>query len=100
VVDVADLATRPVPPELTSNLRDHYPAAAKARGIGGSATVRVRIEPDGKARRVDPIAETFEGFGDACRRTLQGSSWSAPRDHDGRAVATIVRYTCRFVVGP
>jgi TonB family protein len=99
-VAVADLSTRPVPPELTANLRDHYPVAAKARGIGGSATVRVRIEPDGRVRRVELVTETFEGFGDACRRTLLGSDWSAPRDRDGRAVATHIRYTCRFVVGP
>lgn len=100
VVDMADLSTRPVPPELGSSLRDFYPAAARARGIGGSATVRARIEPDGHVRRVELVSETFEGFGEACRRTLQGSSWSAPRDRDGRAVATYVRYTCRFVVGP
>ena len=100
VVDMADLSARPVPPDLGSSLRAFYPAAARARGLGGSATVRARIEPDGHVRRVDLVAESFEGFGEACRRTLQGSSWSAPRDRDGRAVATYVRYTCRFVVGP
>lgn len=99
-VAASDLSTRPVPPELTGNLREHYPAAAKARGIGGSATVRVRIEPDGRVRRVELMTETFEGFGEACRRTLQGSQWTAPRDREGRAVATHIRYTCRFVVGP
>jgi TonB family protein len=99
-VAAADLSTRPVPPELTAKLRDHYPAAAKARGIGGSATVRVRIEPDGRVRRVELMTESFEGFGEACRRTLVGSEWSAPRGRDGRAVATHIRYTCRFVVGP
>jgi len=98
-VAAADLSTRPVPPELTANLRDHYPATAKARGIGGSATVRVRIEPDGRVRRVELMTESFEGFGEACRRTLAGSQWTAPRDRDGRAVATHIRYTCRFVVG-
>ena len=100
VVDMADLSTRPSPPDLGTSLRAFYPAAARARGIGGSATVRARIEPDGHVRRVELVAETFEGFGEACRRTLQGSNWSAPRDRDGRAVATYVRYTCRFVVGP
>jgi TonB family protein len=89
-----------VPPELAANLREHYPPAAKTRGIGGSATVRARIEPDGGVRRVELVSETSDGFGDACRRTLQGSRWSAPRDRDGRPVATYVRYTCRFVVGP
>jgi len=99
-VAAADLSTRPVPPELTANLRDHYPAAAKARGIGGSATVRVRIEPDGRVKRVELMTESFEGFGEACRRTLVGSAWTPPRDRDGRAVATHIRYTCRFLVGP
>jgi TonB family protein len=100
VVDLADLSARPVPPELGASLRAYYPGAARTRGVGGSATVRARIEPDGHVRRVELVSETFEGFGEACRRTLQASSWSPPRDRDGRAVATYVRYTCRFVVGP
>jgi TonB family protein len=100
VVAVSDLSARPVPPELAGSLRDHYPALAKQRGIGGSASVRARIEPDGRVRRVDLESETFAGFGDACKQTLAGSRWTAPRDRDGRAVATLIRYTCRFVVGP
>jgi TonB family protein len=98
VVAVADLSSRPVPPELASDLRAHYPADARQRGIGGSASVEVRIEPDGRVRSVSMQGETFPGFGDACRKTLLGSQWSAPRDKQGRAVATRIRYTCRFVV--
>jgi protein TonB len=98
VVSMADLSSRPVPPELSANLRAHYPADARLRGIGGSATVEVRIEPDGRVRVVSVQSESFTGFGDACKRTLVGSQWSAPRDEQGRAVATRVHYTCRFVV--
>jgi protein TonB len=98
VVAVADLSSRPVPPELGANLLAHYPADARQRGIGGSASVELRIEPDGRVRQVSVQTETFAGFGEACRKTLAGSQWSAPRDKQGRAVATRVRYTCRFVV--
>ena len=100
VVDVLDLSSRPVPPELAGALRDRYPAAAKQRGIGGSASVQARIEPDGRVRQVVVESESFTGFGDACKRTLLGSAWSAPRDRQGHSVATRVRYVCRFVVGP
>jgi hypothetical protein len=100
LVELADLSTKPVPPELAGNLRELYPVAAKQRAIGGSASVEARIEPDGRVRRVTLKNETFAGFGDACRQALLGSRWSPPRDRDGHQVATLVRYTCRFVVQP
>jgi len=100
LVDAADLSTRPVPPALAGDLRERYPAAAKQRGVGGSASVQARIEPDGRVRQVRLENETFAGFGDACKRTLLASVWSPPRDKEGRKVATMVRYTCRFVVEP
>jgi protein TonB len=98
VLALSDLSERPVAPELGPVLRMHYPAEARARGIGGSASVEARIEPDGRVRTVTLASESFAGFGDACRKTLAGSRWSPPRDRDGRAVATRIRYTCRFVV--
>ncbi|HTQ06423.1 MAG TPA: TonB family protein [Polyangiaceae bacterium] len=98
LVDAADLSSRPVPPALAGDLRERYPAGAKQRGIGGSASVEARIEPDGRVRQVRLENETFAGFGEACKKTLLGSSWSPPRDKAGRKVATLVRYTCRFVV--
>jgi protein TonB len=98
VVAVADLSSRPVAPELGADLRAHYPADARQRGIGGSGSVELRIEPDGRVRSVSVQGETFPGFGEACKRTLLGSRWSAPRDKQGHPVATRVRYTCRFVV--
>jgi TonB family protein len=100
LVAAADLSSRPVPPALEGSLRANYPAEAKLRGIGGSARVRARIDPDGSVRRTQVESESFAGFGDACRRTLQASRWSAPRDHSGRPVATEIRYTCHFVVEP
>jgi protein TonB len=98
VLALSDLSERPVAPELGAVLRQYYPAEAKTRGIGGTANVEARIEPDGRIRSVTLAAESFRGFGDACRRTLLASRWSPPRDRDGRAVATRIRYTCRFVV--
>jgi hypothetical protein len=36
--------------------------------------------------------------GAACETTLRGSAWSAPLDREGRAVSTVINYTCRFDV--
>jgi TonB family protein len=99
-VALADLSEKPRPPSLGSALRRHYPVDARQRGVGGTATVKARVEPDGRVRKVELVSETFPGFGDACRRTLTGSEWSPPRDREGRAVSTAIRYTCRFVVQP
>jgi TonB family protein len=100
LVPLADLSQRPVPPALAGTLRQNYPDEARRRAVGGSARVRARLDADGVARRVQLESETFPGFGEACRRTLTGSSWSPPRDRNGRAVATEIRYTCRFEVEP
>jgi TonB family protein len=100
LVPLADLSQRPIPPALEGALRRNYPDEARRRAVGGSARVRARLDPDGVARRVQVESETFPGFGEACRRTLTGSSWSAPRDRSGRPVATEIRYTCRFEVEP
>ncbi len=100
LVAAADLSERPTPPGLDAALRKNYPRDARERGIGGSARVRARVEPSGNVRQIRVESESFAGFGEACRRTLEGSRWSAPRDREGRAVATEIRYTCRFVVEP
>jgi protein TonB len=100
LVAVADLSEKPRPPALAGALREHYPSDAQRRGVSGSATVKARIDPDGQIRTVGLVGETFAGFGEACRQTLLGSRWSPPRDREGRAVATAIRYTCRFVVQP
>ncbi len=98
IVPVSDLSTKPQPPALDAALRANYPAEARARAISGSASLRLRIDPDGRARNAAVLSESFSGFGEACRRALLNSAWTAPRDQSGRAVATEVRYTCRFVV--
>ena len=100
LVAVKDLSSRPTPPTLDGALEQNYPTEARRRGLGGSAMVRIRIDADGMVRSVNALNESSPGFGEACRRTLRGSRWSAPRDQEGRAVATEVRYTCRFVVNP
>jgi TonB family protein len=98
LVASVDLSEKPRPPALDAALRNHYPAEARMRAISGTASLRVRIDADGRVRSAALLSESFQGFGNACRNALVGSSWSAPRDKSGRAVATEVRYTCRFVV--
>lgn len=100
LVPLADLSSRPVPPALDVTLRKFYPEEARRRGVGGKARVRARLDPDGVVRRIRVEGESFSGFGEACRRTLLGSRWSAPRDRAGRPVATEIHYTCRFHVEP
>jgi protein TonB len=98
LVAVGDLSSRPSPPSLGAALERNYPADARRRGLSGTAKVRARIDPDGVVRRVSLLDETAAGFGGACSRALQGSRWAPPKDKAGRAVATEIRYTCRFVV--
>lgn len=98
LVALADLSDRPRPPALAQLLRDAYPAEARRLGLPGVAVVLARIERDGVVRQARVVSDQGHGFGDACRRTVLGSRWSPPRDREGRAVATEVRYTCRFRV--
>ena len=100
LVALADLSEKPVPPALGDSLRQHYPAEARRRGLGGSATMEARVDPDGRIRSARLVSESFAGFGDACKKTLVGSRWSPPKDRSGRAVSTAIRYTCRFLVQP
>jgi periplasmic protein TonB len=98
LVPVGDLSERPAPPALGPALERNYPPDARRRGLSGTAKVRARIDADGVVRRVSLLEESAAGFGAACSRTLNGSRWAAPKDKAGRAVATEIRYTCRFVV--
>jgi TonB family protein len=98
LVAIGDLSARPSPPPLGPALERNYPLEARRRGLSGSAKVRARIDPDGVVRRVSLLEESAAGFGNACSRTLSGSRWAAPKDKAGRAVATEIRYTCRFVI--
>ncbi len=99
IVALADLSQPPRAPNLNDALAHNYPATARQRGVAGKAVVRARIGADGKARVLDVVSESLDGFGVACRRTLDGSRWEPPRDRSGQAVDTVLTYTCRFEVG-
>lgn len=98
LVNASDLSERPRPPSLTGLLRQNYPEEARQRGLRGNASLRARIDPDGVIRSARMVSESAAGFGSACRRTVLGSRWSAPRDKNGSAVATEIVYTCRFEI--
>jgi TonB family protein len=98
LVSSRDLSERPRPPALDGALKNYYPPEARNRAISGTASLRVRIEPNGRVKTASILSESFSGFGAACQKALLGSVWSPPRDQSGRAVATEVRYTCRFVI--
>jgi len=98
LVDARDLSERPQPPSLTGLLRQNYPEEARQRGLRGQASLRARIDADGVIRSARMLSESAAGFGAACRRTVVGSRWSAPRDKNGSAVATEIVYTCHFEV--
>jgi TonB family protein len=98
VVAVADLSRRPEAPALQDVLERNYPTEARQSGQAGKAVVRARILPDGNVRDLLVVSESAPGFGRACRDTLAGSRWTPPLDREGRAVATIINYTCRFEV--
>ncbi|MEZ4224435.1 MAG: TonB family protein [Polyangiaceae bacterium] len=97
-VALADLARPPSPPRLESVLQRHYPVSLRERGIGGSAVVRARVDADGRVRSATVTSESEPGFGAACQSTVLGSRWSPPMNKQGNAVATHVRYVCRFRV--
>ena len=100
LVGAGDLSEHPRPPSLTALLLRNYPAEARERGLRGSASLRARIDADGRVRGARLLSESSAGFGSACRRTVLGSQWSAPRDKNGDAVATEIVYTCHFEVDP
>lgn len=98
VVAVADLSRPPVPPALDQALERNYPVEARRLGQSGKAVVRARISAQGSARELVVVSESGAGFGEACKQTLAGSRWTAPLDREGNPVATVIQYTCRFVV--
>lgn len=95
-VPLEHLGRLPSPPDLASDLMRNYPSEARKQGRSGEAKVRARIEPSGKVEQAKVTFETADGFGRACRQTLIGSRWSAPRDENGKRVATWVNYRCKF----
>jgi TonB family protein len=98
IVAAADLSHPPIPPDLVDAVRHAYPAEARTKGMSGKALVRLRIAPDGRTSDTKLISESATGFGAACQAALRGSMWSPPVDRQGQAVATVVKFTCRFEV--
>lgn len=93
---LAQLSRKPSPPPLTAALERNYPPAARSIGQSGDAAVRARVEANGQLRLANTVVESAAGFGDACRRTLLASQWSAPLDRAGKPVATWIIYRCKF----
>jgi TonB family protein len=98
ILAAEDLSRRPEPPALGDLLRKNYPVEARRLGLEGLARVRARIDPDGVARASAVLSATDRSFGEACRRTVEGSIWSPPVDLQGRTVSSHIQYTCRFEV--
>lgn len=98
IVEVASLGRRPKPPALDGELERQYPPDAKRSGISGTAVLRLRIHPDGRAGEVRVVSESWQGFGAACERTVKAGRWDPPLDRDGTPVTTEITYTCRFEV--
>lgn len=98
VVPAKSLGRLPRAPALDRELERNYPTDARRAGVGGSATLRLQVLPDGRLGRVDQLSESYPGFGIACERTVRAARWDPPLDRDGRAVATEIKYVCRFEV--
>ncbi|MCA9603836.1 MAG: TonB family protein [Myxococcales bacterium] len=97
---LGDLKRRPSPPRgLDELLKRNYPRAARAQGIEGTARVRVRLDPDGKATILGTLSESYPGFGEACRQTLlDARRWEPGIGPDGKPTATEFPFSCRFEV--
>lgn len=96
-----DLSRPPRQPDLNLALENNYPARARREGVEGVAVVRIRVEPDGRVRIVRHRSESVAGYGfaEACAKTLRDSpAWSQPVDDQGRPVAVLIDYPCRFSV--
>jgi TonB family protein len=91
ILGLADLSKPPRAPVLSEMLERNYPDEARQRGVSGSAVLRVRVMPDGHLRDLIVVAESGDGFGEACRRTLRDSLWSPPLDRAERPVRRVPR---------
>ncbi len=99
-VSFKDLRQKPRPPRLDDALERNYPPAARLQGRAGEARVLLTVSHHGKVTAVRVVSATNPDFAEACRRTLSGTTWSAPLDQEGRAVGTLIPYECRFRVAP
>ena len=95
-VPLKELSRQPKPPSLGAALKRNYPKTARQQGLSGEAKVRARIDASGAIVAAKLVLESSSGFGEACRKTLLGSRWSAPLDKRGKPVPTWISYRCRF----
>lgn len=98
-VPVANLSQKPRPPRLDGALRGNYPSEYRRSGTAGDASVELMLSETGSVASARVTHESAPGFGEACKRTLLPSVWSAPLDASGRAVKTRVTYRCKFTIG-
>lgn len=101
VLPAASLSRPPGPPteRLRELLRANYPREAQQLGVEGHADVRVRVHADGRVQPLAIVRETYEGFGEACRRALrEGGRWEPPLDRQGRPATTDTLFRCGFSV--
>jgi TonB family protein len=87
------------PANMDQTLLRNYPKQAKMQGIEGIAVMKVLISPSGKASNIRLVRESYDGFGDACEKTLERSRWRPKLDERGRPIPVEITYTCRFEVG-
>lgn len=99
LVALADLSRPPTAPDgLRERLLRFYPTELRARGVEGTAVVRMRLLPGGRLARLRRVSESTEGFGQACIDMLEESSGTWPEVHDraGNVVSTSLSFTCTF----
>lgn len=96
VVPIKDLKKRPSPPFLGDALKRNYPLQAKQQGRSGEAKIRAKVDKNGRITVATIAMESSSGFGQACRKTLLDSHWSAPLNKEGKEVATWISYRCKF----
>jgi outer membrane biosynthesis protein TonB len=100
VVDVGDLSSAPIPPTLKAKLEKLYPKKARQEGVQGNADARLYIGPNGLPAKIRILTEDplGYGFGEACKKALQGEKWKPPIDKDGKPVTTRVTFRCGFEI--
>jgi TonB family protein len=96
VVPIKDLKKPPAPPFLGDALKRNYPSQAKQQGRSGEAKIRAKVDKNGRVTVATIAMESSSGFGQACRKTLLDSHWSAPLNKEGKEVATWISYRCKF----
>lgn len=101
VVPLADLSRQPKQPSqgmLDEALQRSYPKLARQQGIEGVARIRIRVLASGQVQHLATLSETYPGFADACRASLQALRFEPGLDKVGQPVATDVPYRCEFSV--